>query len=569
MSPSESKRTQYIRRWGALKQERSSWFDHWKEISEYILPRSGRFFLTDRNKGDKKHNEIIDSTGTRALRVLAAGMMAGMTSPARPWFRLATPDSDLMEYEPVKMWLENVTKLMRQVYSRSNTYRALHSVYEELGSFGTGVSIVQKDFDTVLHHMPLTAGEYCLSTDNKGNVHTLGREFEMTVGQMIEEFGYEKLSQAVKSLYNNGAGIDQWVPVIHLIQPRSARDYSRRDPMNMPWASCYFEAGGDSNDVLRESGFNRFPALCPRWGTSGGDIYGNSPGMEALGDIKQLQHAQLRKAQAIDYKVKPPLQMPTSLKEQQGASLPGGVAYFDMVGPQNKIQSMFDVNLDLNHLLADIQDTRDRVQKTFYADLFMMIANDQRSNITAREIAERHEEKLLMLGPVLERLHNEFLKPKIDITFEFIVEAGLLRGNLEPPKEMQGMDLNVEFVSMLAQAQRAVGVSGVDRLLGTIGSIALMQANAGQAPTALDKLNSDQVIDEYADMLGVDPSLIVADEQVAIIREDRAKQQQAAQQAMVAQQAAEAAKTASEINPESPVADALGRFSGYSVPGTL
>jgi hypothetical protein len=417
--------------------------------------------------------------------------------------------------------------------------------------------------------MPLTAGEYAISTDNKGTVHTLAREFEMTVGQMIEEFGLEKLSPAVKSLYNNGVGIDKWVPVIHLIQPRSARDYSRRDPINMPWASCYFEAGGDGDNLLRESGFTRFPALCPRWSTSGGDMYGNSPGMEALGDIKQLQHAQLRKAQAIDYKVKPPLQLPTSLKEQQHSTLPGGTAFFDSVGPHNKIQSMFDVNLDLNHLLLDIQDTRDRVQKTFYADLFMMIANDQRSNITAREIAERHEEKLLMLGPVLERLHNEFLKPKIDITFEFIVEAGLLRGNLEPPKEMQGMDLNVEFVSMLAQAQRAVGVSGVDRLLGTIGSIALMQANSGRAPDILDKLNTDQIADQYSEMLGVDPNLIVSDDKVALVREDRAKKEQAMQQAAIAQQAAETAKTASEVNQESPVAEALGRFSGYAVPGVL
>lgn len=174
-----------------------------------------------------------------------------------------------------------------------------------------------------------------------------------------------------------------------------------------------------------------------------------------------------------------------------------------------------------------------------------------------------------MLGPVLERLHNEFLKPKIDVAFQFIIEAGLLRGKLAPPKEMEGVDLNVEFVSMLAQAQRAVGTQSVDRLLGTVGSIAIMQANSGRDPNALDKLNVDQIIDEYADYLGVDPSLIVADDEVALIREDRAKQQAAAQQLAAAEQAAQAAKTASEVNPESPVAQALGQFSGYAVPGVL
>jgi hypothetical protein len=564
----DSRRQQYLRRWGALKNERADWYDHWKEISEYMLPRSGRFFTTDRNKGDKRYNDIIDSTGTRALRVLAAGMMAGMTSPARPWFRLATPDPDLMEYAPVKLWLERVTELMRHAFAKSNTYRALHSVYEELGAFGTAADIIQKNYDNILHHMPLTVGEYAISTNNLGDVHTLAREFDMTVGQMVEEFGRDKLSNAVKNMYDRGA-VDDWVPVIHLIQPRTARDYSRRDPLNMPYASCYLEAGGDGDDLLRESGFNRFPALCPRWHASGGDIYGNSPGMEALGDVKQLQHQQMRKGQAIDYMVKPPLQIPAALKEQQLSTLPGGTAFVDMVGPQNKIQSMFDVRLELQPLLLDIQDVRERIQKTFYADLFMMIANDQRSNITAREIAERHEEKLLMLGPVLERLHNELLKPKIDVTFDFILEAGLLRGELAPPQELQGQDLNVEFVSMLAQAQRAVGTQAVDRLVGTIGSLAMLQANSGQPVTAMDKLDVDQAIDKYADMLGIDPDLIVADDEVAIVRDNRAKMAAMQAQAQAAQQMAETAKTASEVDQESPVAQALGQFSGYSVPGTL
>lgn len=573
MNPNENKRTQYIRRWGSLVNERSSWFDHWREISDYLLPRSGRFFITDRNKGDKRHNNIIDSTGTRSARVLAAGMMAGMTSPARPWFRLATPDSDLMEYAPVKLWLENVTKLMREVFARSNTYRALHTVYEELGAFGTAADIIQKDFNTIVHHMPLTAGEYAITTDDKGNVHTLGREFEMTVGQMIEKFGEDKLSQTVKSLYHNGAGIDKWVPVLHLIQPRVARDYGKRDSLNMPWASCYIEMGSDNthDGLLSESGFRRFPALTPRWSTSGGDIYGNSPGMEALGDIKQLQHQQMRKGQAIDYKVKPPLQIPSTLKEQQHSTLPGGAAYFDSTGPHNKIQSMFEVNLDLNHLLEDIRDVRERVRETFYADLFLMLAESDRRQITAREVAERHEEKLLMLGPVLERLHNEFLKPKIDLTFDFIVEAGLLRGNLQPPPELDNQDLNVEFVSMLAQAQRAVGTTSVDRLIGTIGSIALMQANSNQPVTALDKLNVDQTIDNYADMLGVDPNMIVADDEVAIVRDQKGKAAQQQAQAVAAQQMAETAATAAKADTsgKNALTDVMGQFSGYSVPNTL
>jgi len=568
MSTELTKRSQYLIRKNALWAERASWMQHWKEISEYIMPRSGRFFHTDRNKGDKRHNSILDSTGTRALRVLAAGMMAGMTSPARPWFRLATADEELMEYAPVKEWLDGITKTMRNIFARSNTYRSFHSMYEELGGYGTAADIVVDNFDTVIHHHGLTAGEYAISTNNLGQVDTIVREFDMTVGQMVQEFGEENLSAAVRNLYKDGRGVDKWVPVIHIVEPRMKRDYGKRDNMNMPFKSCYFEAGGNEDKFLRESGFKRFPGLVPRWAATGGDMYGNSPGMEALGDIKQLQHAQLRKSQAIDYKVKPPLQLPAGLKESPHSTLPGGTAYFDSVGQHNVIKSMFEVNLEMAPLIEDIRDIRDRINSTFYVDLFLMLAQDDRSGVTAREIAERHEEKLLMLGPTLERLHNEFLKPFIDLTFERMVEAGLVP---PPPEELQGMDLNVEFVSMLAQAQRAIGTQSVDRLIGTIGSIATLQANTGRDPSVLDKLDVDQVVDAYSEMLGVDPQLIVADDKVALIRKQRAEQQAAMQkQAEQAQQAEMAQKLASTpTEGDNALSQVMGQFSGYSVPGTI
>ena len=101
-------KSQLLQRWTSLQSERSSWISHWRELSDYLMPRSARFYKSDRNKGTKKHNQIFDNTASRALRVLSAGMMSGMTSPARPWFRLALPDEDLMDYGPVKDWLADV-----------------------------------------------------------------------------------------------------------------------------------------------------------------------------------------------------------------------------------------------------------------------------------------------------------------------------------------------------------------------------------------------------------------------------------------------------------------------------
>lgn len=545
-------------RWGHLKSERATWWSHWKEISDYLLPRNGRFFIQDRNKGHRRHNNIYDSTGTRALRVLAAGMMSGMTSPARPWFRLSIRDKDLAEYAPVRVWLSDVTRMMQTVFARSNTYRALHQMYEELGAFGTASSIVMDDFNDVLRMYPLTCGEYALAADYRGNVNSVYREFQKTVGEIVGEFGYANCSTSVQGLYDRGS-LDQWVTLVHAIEPRADREQGKRDAQNMPWRSTYFEIGAGHNKFLRDSGFEQFPALAPRWATVGGDVYGQSPGMEALGDIKQLQHEQLRKAQGIDYKTKPPLQVPASMKNRDVETLPGGISFVDASTATQGIKTAFEVNLDLSHLLMDIQDVRGRIQGAFYADLFLMLANTSNQNMTATEVAERHEEKLLMLGPVLERLHNELLDPLIESTFTRLVKSGVLP---PPPEELQGQDVEVEFVSMLAQAQRAIGTNSVDRFVGSLGAIAQVK------PEVLDKFDADEWADVYSDMLGVDPTLIVADDKVAMVRQQRAQAQAQAQQMAQLEQGAKAANqlAGADTSGQNALTDIVQQFSGYTTP---
>lgn len=558
MADGQPGRDKLLTRWSALKAERSSWMTHWREISDYLMPRSGRFISSDRNRGDKRHNAIYDSTGPDALRVLGAGMMAGANSPARPWFRLTTSDPSLDESARVKQWLADVQRLMLMVFAKSNTYPALHALHEENGAFGTAATLVLPDFDKVIHHYPLTCGEYAIATDHRGYVNTLYREFDKTVAELVGEFGRDKVSQSVRNLYDRG-NLDAWVTIIHAIEPRRSdeRDLRKRDAKNMAFRSVYFEPSEPPGKYLRESGFRNFPGLAPRWAATGGDIYGNSPGMMALGDIKQLQHQQLRKAQAIDYQTKPPLQLPTQLKNMEADFLPGGATYVDLSGPQSGIRPAFEVNLRLDFLLADIQDVRERINRAFHADLFLMLANSPRTNMTATEVAERHEEKLLMLGPVLERQQNEMHGPLIDLTFERMLAAGIVP---PPPEELQGIELNVEFVSMLAQAQRAVATNSVDRFVMNLGVVAQYK------PDVLDKFNSDYWADAYADMTGVDPEMVVPGEQVALIRKQRAEAAQAQAQAEMAQQQADTVKSlaAAKTNEPNALTNVIEMFSGYN-----
>ena len=550
----KGKRGAIFLRWKRLEDDRSSWRSHWIEISDYLIPRRGRYLIESQStKGRKRSTKIVDNTAGQALRTLSAGMMSGMTSPARPWFRLQTPDPDMMEGAGVKDWLGQCERIIRNILTRSNFYNSASTVYTELGAFGTAALYRRRHPTDIVSYRPFTAGEYVIAENEYGEVDTLGREFTMSVSQIVEQFviqrdgseDWSNVSKAVKRLWDQ-KNYDERIEVIHLIQPRRMedRDLSRPlDPKNKPFMDVYMEKGADGDKLLQENGFDRFPAYCPRWDVLGGDVYGVSPGMEHLGDIKQLQHEQRRKAQAIDKMVNPPMVGSLSLKGKPSTVLPGGTTYVDPQQGTQGFQPAYLVQPRVNELMLDIQEVQNRIQRGFYADLFAMMINSDRRMMTATEVAERHEEKLVLLGPVLQRLNTELLDPLIEDVFMFALEAGILP---PPPPVLEGVELEVKYISLLAQAQEAVAASSIERTFSFAGNLSAV------FPEIVDNLNADEAIRNYGEILGTSPEILRDVDEVAAIRTARREQQQAEQQMMQLQQGAQAAKVLSEADTQTP-----------------
>lgn len=546
ISDPRTTREYLMKEWAALD---SAWLPHqgaMRDIADYVLPFAASFELTDKDRDQRdRPTLILDNSATFASDVLRSGLLAGKTSPAKPWFKLETPDPSLNLFKPVKQWLFGVSSLMHRIFQSSNTYRALHSVYGSLGNFGVAPSLIVDDFEDVLRHFTLPIGEYRIACDERGQVNTLFREYTLTVEQCMQRFG-NKMSHSVKNLYARG-DYHTTVYLLHAIKPRrnSERQLGSKLAKDMAFMSCHMEmAGGaesDDKQILRTSGYTRFPALVPRWDqTRPTDAYGHGPGHRALGDIIQLQQEQMRKAQAIDYQANPPLAIPTGLKNREIDTLPGGSTYIDTAsGEAGKITTLFNVNLDLNNLLIDIQDVRQRIDQAYYKNLFLMLANEPLSNSTATEILRREEEKVMMLGPVMNRLDNELSDPLIDITFDKMVTHGLVP---PPPQELDGMELIVDYVSVLSQAQKATGILNLDRFVTSLGSVAAVK------PNVLDKFNEDAYADAMADMLGIDPNLVFSGPEVIRIREEKAAAVQQQQQLESANMAADTAQKLSQAN---------------------
>ena len=556
----------FNKRLEAMRSERSSFIGHYQDISRHIVPRRGRFFKQDRNKGDKRYQNIINSKATQAQRIARAGMFAGVMSPARPWFDLATQDPGLMEFQPVKVWLDEVTRTMRSIFNESNLYNMAPTMLGELVTFGTGCMTHVDDFTDVARFYTHTVGSYMIAQDDELRVDTIVREFEMTVVQLAEQFGLDKLSKNAKDMYDKG-DYDKWVPVVQFIEPNPNKDVSKPGSQFKSWRSVTYEPNTDGTfahddkKFLSEKGFDQFPAYCPRWDLTGEDIYGTDcPGMTSLGDVKSLQVEEKRKAQAIDKMVNPPMSGPPSLRNVPVSGLPGGLTIYSGDPQGNKLEPLYTVNPQLNELMLDIQKVESRIDTAFYVDMFLAISNmDGIQPRNQEELLLRNEERLLQLGPVLERVHGELLSPLIDRVFAQMVSAELVP---EAPEELQGAPLRVDFISSLAVAQKAVDTAGIDRLSAYVGGLA--EAGFEQV---IDKFNADQAIDEYAQLIGTPAKLIVPDNIVAKQREARAQQEQQARNAELAAQMAQVGQQAGQIdlttdNPVTRVADAIDEGAG-------
>ncbi|WPR86370.1 portal protein [Klebsiella aerogenes] len=540
----ETIKEQLLKQVALLNNDRSSFEPHWRELSDFINPRGSRFLVTDVNRNDRRNSKTVDPTATLANRTLSSGMMSGITSPARPWFKLATPDPDMMDYGPVKLWLEAVQRRMNEVYNKSNLYQSLPLLYSSLGTYSTGAMAVLEDDEDVIRTMMFPIGSYYLANSARGSVDTCYRKFTMTVRQLVMEFGMSNVSTSVKGLWESGS-YETWVEVIHAVYPNIDRDTGKLDSKNKRVKSVYFEVGGDNDKLLRESGFDEFPIMAPRWEVNGEDVYGSScPGMIALGQVKALQLEQKRKSQLIDKATNPPMVGPSSLKSQRVSLLPGDVTYLDVMTGQDGLKPAYQVNPNTADLLADIQDTRQMINSAYFVDLFMMLQNINTRSMPVEAVIEMKEEKLLMLGPVLERLNDECLNPLIDRTFSIMARKNLLP---PPPDVLQGMPLKIEYISVMAQAQKSIGLSSLSSTVGFIGQL----ASLGKTE-ALDKLDADQAIDAYSEMSGVSPTVIVPQEQVNQIRQDRAQQQQQQQAMAMGMAAAQGAKTLSEAQTADP-----------------
>ena len=519
-----------------MKTIRSDYEADWRDIAKFCQPARSRFMNSDTNKNRRQRNKIYDEYAITSYRTLANGMTSGLSSPSRPWFKLATYDEAMMDEPDVRFWLSEVERRMQAFIAQSNFYGAAKTGYHELGLFGTEACVMIEHPQVGMVCHALTAGEYWIAASDAMVADTLYRRVPMTARQAVQSFG-DKVSSNVRNAYDRNDTEFQ-VNVFQAIEPDP--NWQPGNPFSRRFRSVYWDEADSRDQVLRVSGYHDQPFYAPRWDTTGSDTYGYSPAMEGLATIRELQMQVKRRNEAIDHLVKP-----------EKVTKPG----LKLTGQPGNIVSAADVDKDTvlvpyqmpyqapGIIGQEIQRCYQQIDATSFAELFMAITNMQ--GVQPRnieEIAARNEEKLTQLGPTIERVNTEKLSVAIDRVFGIMLRGGMLP---PAPDVMQDSEVKVEFVSILTQMQRMVGLGQIERTASFIGNL------AGVFPESVDKLNTDEMIDEYAERAGAPPKLIRTAEEVQAIRNRRAQQQNAQRmmEAMPAvQQGADAARLLSETD---------------------
>jgi hypothetical protein len=495
-----------------------------------MLPYRGRFDSNEGstpNDGKEKADRRIDGTATRALRVLTSGMHGGLTSPSQKWFRLSLVDTELSRVNPVRRWLDMIEGRIYDAFRRSNFYQAVQNVYLETAGFGTACLYSESHSSgRGVWFKVITVGDYMISANPQGRIDTVMRRDWMTAKQIVQAFGMDNVSDFVKKTYERSPYA--FIEVRHSVKTRLDRNARMIDNKNKPIESIYWELTNQDN-FLSESGFDDFPYAVSRWDVNGSNAYGYGPGMDALPDVRGVNAVSEDLQIAVNKEIDPPVNVPDSIIDRVDL-LPGGR---NPSSGNEQVTATYQISPNLSAGSTLLEGMKRDISDWFYTPLFILAANP---NATATEIIRKNEEQLIQLGPVIQRMFNELLDPVIERSFKILLNQGMIP---EPPPEISGEDINIEYISSLAQAQKMIGVQKMERHLGFVGNLA--QIN----PEILDNVDFDAAVRLYGEEVGVPAVIQRSKMEVDAIRQKRNMQMQQQQQIQNANVQAQTAATLS------------------------
>ena len=515
-----------------LQGKRQNWESHWQEVADFMLPRKSDI-NTERSRGDKRNVQIFDSTAVHSLELLASSLHGMLTSQANRWFQLRYKEAILNDSDEAKEWLEDAMDKMYIAFARSNFQQEIFENYHDLIAFGTSCLFIEEDQDDIIRFSARHIKEIYITENEKGLVDTIYRKFKMTAKAALERFGKDNVSRDLLVKFQKTPFDD--VELVHIVKPRSVIDPRKLDKKNMPFQSVYMEY--ETGHIISIGGFREIPYVVPRYLKASNEIYGRSPGMNSLPDVKVLNKMVEVSMKAAQKQVDPPLLVPDDAMMLPIRTAPGSLNYYRS-GSRDRIEAL---NIGANNPLGlNMEDQRRRaISRTFHVDQLLIQEN---RTMTATEVMQRNQEKMRILGPVIGRLQQELLQPLIIRVFNIMLRN---KEFLPAPEVLTNQQIEIEYVSPVALAQKGTQLEGIMRGLELFGSIS-------QIAPVTDYIDENGLVKQIINILGLPAKMIKSDKEVeqlrAVRQEQQAAQAQMQQQMMQSEQAKNAAPLVQAIN---------------------
>lgn len=529
---SETRAKDILKRQQALAGARSNFETIWQQIAERMLPGSANF-TSKRTPGTERTERMFDATGALAVRKYAT-ILESATIPRNQEYHGLTADFDGGEpSQDVKAYFEDVNKrLFKARYAASSNFTGQSgSALLELAAFGNASMFVDDEPGFGLRYRAIPLAESYFSENHVGMVDTHYRKFEYTARQAVLKWGDrcpEKIKQAATQ------DPDSMWCFVHVVQPN---DGSREDGLlkDHAWQSITVSEVGEA--VVQVGGYYTWPYPIMRDLTSAGEVYGRSPGVWVLPDVKMLNEMNRTVLRAGHKAVDPPVLLQEDGALTQFDLRPGALNFGGVSQDGSPLAIPFQNGARIDMGLELMQMKQQIINEAHFITLFQILVDNPK--MTATEVMERAQEKGMFLGPLAGRQQSEFLGPLIERELDILARKNQLP---EMPEELAeaGGKYKVVYKSPLARAQRAEeGVA----ILRTIESmIPLAEAR----PDILDNVDWDATIRALGEINGMAAKLFTPMEAMQGIRDQRAQQQQAMQMAEAAPGVAGAVKDLSE-----------------------
>lgn len=511
MNPLKALAIRAISRYQKLKSERWNWDTHWQEIGDYCIPRKDDVYNT-KPTGEKKYDKVFDSTAIHTVELLASALHGMLTNPATFFFELTTGDPILDKRDDVRGWFQDVVEKIHTILNNTNFQTEIHEVYMDLVTFGTAPMQIEEDKELKVRFLSHPIYQSYIAENNKGIVDELYRSFKWPLKKIIQEFGEDALEGIDSHKFDKERDANKEFTVVHAVFPRAV--YNNKGlPNKFKFASLHILE--EHTHVLKESGFRDFPYVVPRWVKVNGEVYGRSPAMKALPDIKMLNAMMLVTIRAAQKVVDPPLMVPNDGVMLPIKTTPGGLNYVDRGGDEIR-PLITGGRLDLSYEM--MADTRRRIRDAFFVDQLQLQEGPQ---MTATEVLQRTEEKLRLLGPILGRQQFELLRPMFERIFKI-----LLRNNEfgEPPEILQGQEFQIQYSSQIAKSQRVSESQNLTRAISVIAPLVEYD------PAIMDVFDGDEAARIAAEMFNVPQRMLRTQEKLNNIRSARSEAQQQLQE---------------------------------------